>query len=146
MINRIQASCSHLHGDNFRAEVFCSNATVHIYLLDNLEQKSSCTAEGSEQAFIVIRNMLRDLKLLFSPNLDDGIQTVQSAHGLISIFCCGTLHQEDALLGIFEQEFGLVLNPRDKTWKIASTKVNLKKCLQASKPSLPPSQKFAIQL
>ena len=143
MVNRLQPECSTQHGDIFRRDIFCGNSKIEMYLVEGIRSES-CQAEGDQACYDTIKQMLTKLKLLFSPNIEGGVQIVKSSHGLVKVFCCGTLHCENSLIGIFEQEFGLVLSPVDRAWKIAYFKVNLKKSTFSQTPSLPPSEVFAI--
>ncbi|XP_026074258.1 uncharacterized protein C3orf38-like [Carassius auratus] len=58
--------------------------------------------------------------LLFCPNLEgQGLKCISSAHGLVLVAVAGTIHREDACLGIFEKVFGLIRSPMDNNrWKI----------------------------
>ncbi|XP_047739197.1 uncharacterized protein C3orf38 homolog [Hyalella azteca] len=144
MINRLQPCCANQPGDTLRPEVFCGNCSVEMYLVDggNVEQ---CRASGSVETERTIRELLKRLGLMFMPNTKGGMQVRRSSHGMIQLFCCGTIHYNDSFVGIFEQEFGLVASPVDKSWKISYTKVNLKKLLEAYTPSLPTVEIFAIE-
>lgn len=145
MLNRLQPECSQQRGDTLRPEIFFSNCKVDMYLVEG-DRTEHQSAEGNLLCNTLIRKLLTNLKLLFTPNLDGGLQAKKSSHGMIQLFCCGTLHSQSSFLGIFEQEFGLVMCPVGKVWKISYTKINLKKVHQIQSPTLPQMEKFAIEL
>uniref|UniRef100_A0A8C2GJ55 Chromosome 3 open reading frame 38 n=1 Tax=Cyprinus carpio TaxID=7962 RepID=A0A8C2GJ55_CYPCA len=64
--------------------------------------------------------------LLFCPNLEgQGLKCISSAHGLVLVAVAGTIHRDNACLGVFENVFGLIRSPMDNNrWKIKS--VNMK--------------------
>lgn len=66
--------------------------------------------------------------LYFNPNLSsEGVQGRRDVHGLVMVLACGTLHQQDRCVGIFEQSFGLIRDPSARNnWKIKHTNLNLK--------------------
>ncbi|PNF15905.1 hypothetical protein B7P43_G07985 [Cryptotermes secundus] len=65
--------------------------------------------------------------LYFNPNLShEGVQGKTEHHGLVMVLACGTLHQQDRCVGIFEQLFGLIRDPLAcNNWKIKYTELNL---------------------
>uniref|UniRef100_A0A8C2BIW5 Chromosome 3 open reading frame 38 n=2 Tax=Cyprinus carpio TaxID=7962 RepID=A0A8C2BIW5_CYPCA len=65
-------------------------------------------------------------RLLFCPNLEgQGLKCMSSAHGLVLVAVAGTIHRDNACLGIFEKVFGLIRSPMDNNrWKIKN--VNIK--------------------
>lgn len=144
MINCLQPVCSHQPGDTFRESVFCSNSSVDIYLISNTREEKH--ALGQVNSHALLREVLGQTELLFSPNLSNGIQVHKTEHGMLKIFSCGTLHKVHFFVGIYEQEFGLVFCPVDRAWKIMYTKVNLKHMnVEPEIPSLPPCEVFAIE-
>jgi len=66
--------------------------------------------------------------LHFNPNVShEGVQGRTDLHGLVMVLACGTLHQQDRCVGIFEQLFGLIRDPSAcNNWKIKYTNLNLK--------------------
>uniref|UniRef100_A0A671L3J7 Uncharacterized protein n=1 Tax=Sinocyclocheilus anshuiensis TaxID=1608454 RepID=A0A671L3J7_9TELE len=48
-----------------------------------------------------------------------GLKCISSAHGLVLVAIAGTIHRDNACLGIFEKVFGLIRSPMDNNrWKI----------------------------
>lgn len=142
MINRLQPECINQIGDNFREQIFSSNSTVSLYFLS--EPYKELHGNGRVEAFNLFKNAVCEYRLLFSPNLESGTGAEKSPHGMVKVFCCGTLHQGSAFIGIFEQEFGLVYSPADQAWLIMNTKVNFKHSLIQEMPTLPPYKIFEI--
>nr|XP_053629828.1 uncharacterized protein C3orf38 homolog isoform X2 [Cherax quadricarinatus] len=144
MVNRLQPVCAHHIGDTFREDIFYSNSFADIYFIGH-----SCGekhAQGRDNTYALLRETFMAYSLLFSPNLENGTQAFKSDHGLVKICCCGTLHHKNALVGIFEQESGLVCSPVDRAWKIMYIKINLKQSnTLCERPSLPPCQLFEIE-
>lgn len=142
MINRLQPECISILGDNFREEIFSSNSSVSLYF--QCDPYKELHGNGRTEAFNVFKNVVCQYRFLFSPNLESGIGAEKSPHGMVKVFCCGTLHQGSAFIGIFEQEFGVVYSPADQAWLIMTTKVNLKHTQIQEMPTLPPYQIFEI--
>ncbi|KAK3871764.1 hypothetical protein Pcinc_023109 [Petrolisthes cinctipes] len=143
MVNRLQPACVNHAGDTLREEVFLSNSSAEVYLYGpSTTQKS---AVGQRDTCTLLKDIFTEHRILFNPNMDSGIQSYAVKHGLIKVMVCGTLHQEYSFVGIFEQEFGLVMSPVDRAWKIMYTNLNLKQTSQTI-PSLPKSQVFEITM
>ena len=77
-------------------------------------------------------------QLLFNPNLSkEGIYVIMNPHGLLMILICGTLHRGPDCLGVFEQVFGLLRDPRfDNNWKIKMSKLKLTSSQVTAMPAL----------
>lgn len=143
MVNRLQSCCCHLPGDTFSEDIFFQNSSADMYLIGKTTVERH--VQGQHNIYRLLRDTFNEFGLLFSPNLSGGIQAQKSSHGMVKIFCCGTLNCNDLFVGIFEQEFGLVYSPADRKWKITYIKVNLKQSENRPElPSLPPCQLFDI--
>uniref|UniRef100_A0A8C2KV96 Chromosome 3 open reading frame 38 n=1 Tax=Cyprinus carpio TaxID=7962 RepID=A0A8C2KV96_CYPCA len=60
-----------------------------------------------------------------SLNTGQGLKCISSAHGLVLVAVAGTIHRDNACLGVFENVFGLIRSPMDNNrWKLKS--VNMK--------------------
>ncbi|KAJ9578717.1 hypothetical protein L9F63_005079 [Diploptera punctata] len=66
--------------------------------------------------------------LYFNPNISNqGVRGKLDAYGLILVLVCGTLHQQEKCVGVFEQMFGLIRDPSAcNNWKIKKTQLHLK--------------------
>lgn len=93
----------------------------------------SCTGEqhvdefnGAELVSQRLHAFAGQERLLFCPNLEgQGLKCMSSAHGLVLVAVAGTIHRDNACLGIFEKVFGLIRSPMDNNrWKIKN--VNIK--------------------
>lgn len=92
----------------------------------------SKTSNRSDQTFtgrVLVSNRLKELardeRLLFHPNVSmEGVRTMKSSYGPFILMVCGTIHHNNACLGIFHQLFGLVCDPlQDNNWKIQVTQL-----------------------
>lgn len=65
--------------------------------------------------------------LFFCPNLEGfGLKCISSPHGLVLVAVAGTIHRDNACLGIFDQVFGLIRSPMDNNhWKIKFVNVKV---------------------
>ncbi|XP_070771256.1 uncharacterized protein C3orf38 homolog [Enoplosus armatus] len=80
---------------------------------------------GAELVSLRLQALTREERLLLSPNLEPhGLRALASPHGLVLVAVAGTIHRDEACLGIFEQVFGLIRSPLENVWKIKF--VNLK--------------------
>ncbi|XP_048020275.1 uncharacterized protein C3orf38 homolog [Megalobrama amblycephala] len=75
---------------------------------------------GAELVSKRLHALAGEERLLFCPNLEGyGLKCISSAHGLVIVAVAGTIHRDNACLGIFEQVFGLIRSPMDNNrWKI----------------------------
>lgn len=144
MINKLQPICSQQEGDVFSEKLFLNNSSVEIFMITSqtVERKGS----GQAGSYFLLKNTLQEFELLFSPNIETGLQVIKGEHGIIKVFCCGSLQKLNTFLGIYEQEFGLIFCPMEKVWKILYTKLNLKHATVTQQlPSLPPCEIFEIK-
>lgn len=81
---------------------------------------------GAELVSLRLLALTKEERLLLSPNLETyGLNVLASPHGLVLVAVAGTIHRDGVCLGIFEQIFGLICSPLEKSrWKIKF--VNLK--------------------
>ncbi|XP_010123314.1 PREDICTED: uncharacterized protein C3orf38 homolog, partial [Chlamydotis macqueenii] len=99
---------------------------------------------GAEMVSLRLLSLVKEEYLLFNPNLHaNGLKCAMSPHGLVLIAVAGTVHRNNACLGIFEQVFGLISCPiRENTWKIKVVNLkivgqnSLEPGMQIEKPSI----------
>lgn len=93
-----------------------------------------CTGEqrldefnGAELVSQRLHALVGQERLLFCPNLEGhGLKCISSPHGLVLVAVAGTIHRDNACLGIFEQVFGLIRSPLDNNhWKIKFVNVKV---------------------
>lgn len=111
---------------------------VYLVLNSHTPQPSEEKLEG---AYLVSQRFLafaKDEYLLFSPNLtQDGIYVKSNPHGIVMILVCGTVHRNNECLGVFQQLFGIVKDPRfENNWKIKLTKLDVKTSHVTAMPKL----------
>ncbi|XP_050717600.1 uncharacterized protein LOC126999252 isoform X2 [Eriocheir sinensis] len=124
MVNRLQPEAVHLPGDSLTVDAFVANSSVDVYLYSG-QKVVEKHAVGQEDAFTTLRDTLLECGVCFAPNTDKGPCCEMSKFGMVKLQCSGTLHRCQALVGVFEQEFGLVRCP-DGRWKVMVLKLNLK--------------------
>ena len=118
MLNQCQLGIEHFWQD-------CSMCLV-------LSSEKDCSKLEIKNSAADVVQLIWDTKasnnLYFNPNLShEGVQGRTDVHGLVKILVCGTLHQQDRCVGIFEQLFGLIRDPwACNNWKIKYTDLNLK--------------------
>ena len=97
-----------------------------------LSSERDCSTLEVKNSAADVAQLIWDTKarnnLYFNPNLShEGVQGRTDVHGLVMVLACGTLHQQDRCVGIFEQLFGLIRDPSAcNNWKIKYTNLNLK--------------------
>ncbi|XP_063849144.1 uncharacterized protein C3orf38-like [Scylla paramamosain] len=145
MLNRLQPQGVVQVGDTFSSDVFMANCTMDIYLYGAINTDKHAT--GQNNAYTLLKNVCTDFQLMFVPEIDSGVRAEMSQHGLVKLYCVGTLHQGETFIGVFEQEFGLVKCPQGG-WKILMTKLSLKQAQKESVclPALPQGPVFEIPL
>jgi hypothetical protein len=106
----------------------------------DISSGSDCFRHEIQNSAVDVVKWICDTKthdnLYFKPNLShEGVKGRRDVHGRVMFLVCGTLHQPDRCVGIFEQLFGLVRDPstNDK-WKIKFTNLNLKGTSAVTKP------------
>lgn len=75
---------------------------------------------GAELVHLRLLALTREERLFFSPNLEaQGLKAQDSPHGAVVVAVAGSIHRDEACLGLFEQIFGLVRSPlENKSWKM----------------------------
>ncbi|GLG96008.1 Uncharacterized protein GBIM_02844 [Gryllus bimaculatus] len=124
--------------DKLCVEHFWNDCSLHLVMESATENVIQDVLSNSES----VVNMLRDLqiqhKLYFNPNISSsGIRGKVDAHGLVMVMACGTLHQVNICVGIFQQIFGLVRDPfMQNNWRIKSTSIILRSQKTSQLPTL----------
>ncbi|XP_076062125.1 uncharacterized protein C3orf38 homolog isoform X2 [Oratosquilla oratoria] len=143
MLNNMANECEDTE-EILSPSVFCSNCSLRIFFI--MENGSSdIHSQGADQCYSVLKEIQREKRLSFSPDMLGGTLALKSEHGMIKVLCQGTLHMEHSFVGIFEEEFGLVFDPGHRKWKISFCNVNLKHTTSSSMQALPKQEIFEIQ-
>lgn len=100
--------------------------------------KSDINAEGNEKTLEILRHLQGSLGVVFNPNLCyEGVQGRIDPHGLVVLMCCGTVHKEAQIVGVFETAFGLVRDPyNENNWRIKHLKMQMKSTAYGTNPKL----------
>jgi hypothetical protein len=125
MLNQDEVKCQ---GTQLGIEHFWQDCNMCLVL--NSEKCCSKLEVKSNASKVVqlISDTKTQNRLYFNPNLsDEGVKGKTNAHGLVIVVACGTLHQQDKCVGVFEQLFGLIRDPSaGNNWKVKYTELYLK--------------------
>lgn len=115
--------------ESLKRDDFLSDVTSTIELIDG-QNIDKHLANNADCVLDLLNQIRGQYKFVYNPNtMNDGTQGRMSAHGLVYIANCGTLHIQDTLqcVGIFECSFGLIRDPfADNNWKIKYVKFRLR--------------------
>lgn len=129
-------ACAIAPDDLFR-DVF-----LHLCIVGSDSSRSVERFDGSELVASRLCAFITEERLIFNPNATlDGVRGMSDPHGRRVIFVCGTVHQDDRVLGLFEQQFGLVRDPTaENNWKVRSTRLALSTTAPSIMPTLEVTQ------
>lgn len=115
----------HGGGGDFGPHHFWENCTLK--LVSRTPEVSEETFEGNMLVAQRLSALAREERLLFNPNVSvDGVKVQVDPHGLLVVMACGTIHQHNNCLGVFQQMFGLVRSPLDENkWKVKTSQLQL---------------------
>ncbi|CAH2010202.1 unnamed protein product [Acanthoscelides obtectus] len=89
-------------------EHFYANAKLKIAIVTDEGCDLKEVEDNPEDICSALRTLKLQHQLYFNPDFtNEGIQGRIDPHGLVMVFTCGTLHAEDAIVGVFEQVFSL---------------------------------------
>jgi hypothetical protein len=129
----------HHEGSRLGVEHFWQDCNMKLVLNSEMGG-SKCEVKNSAANVVqLICSTKTQHNLYFNPNFScEGVQGKTEYHGLVMVLACGTLHQQDTCVGVFEQLFGLIRDPLAyNNWKIKYTELNLKsKSIVTSSPTL----------
>lgn len=104
----------HLKPQNFGPQHFWENAELHLHMVLSTASNSEDIC-GSMNVCERLASFTQNDRLLFNPNLNsDGVMVKSDPHGLKLIMVCGSLHKDNNCVGVFQQSFGLVCDPRSR--------------------------------
>lgn len=100
-------------------------------------QKESVEGNSQEAVGLLFRIKMEH-NILLNPNLlPEGCQGRMDLHGVVLVLACGTIHQNNLCVGVFEQVFALVRDPLlDNNWKIKFSELNLRSQAYSAAPRL----------
>jgi len=124
--------------DGFGIEHFFADATLSLLVIAACQDSQ---VEHFDGADVVVRRLVAlvaDEQLVLNANQsEDGFRGMSDPHGRRVVFVCGTVHRGNAVLGLFEQQFGLVRDPTaQNNWKICSTRLALSTRVPSQLPTL----------
>ena len=111
--------------EDFGPHHFWSDVTLQLICVT--PQPSSDSYSGSVLVSERLLALVGEEQLLFNPNVGvSGVSVRSDQHGLTYVLVCGTLHRQNECLGVYQQVFGLVRDPRfENNWKIKTTKLRI---------------------
>lgn len=130
---------------DFGPQHFLDDAELHLLKLGAIEDRERCSGhQAVSDRFLAF---VKGEHLLFSPNCEHGgIMVDTNPHGLVVVLVCGTIHRENQCLGIFDQMFGLIKDPRfDNNYKIKISKMKLHATTVSQQPKLTDKSPEEIQ-
>ncbi|KAK3096464.1 hypothetical protein FSP39_000479 [Pinctada imbricata] len=122
--------------NDFGTHHFWDDASLLSLCLTPERIEDQCT--GSAAVSEKLLSFVRDQQLMFNPNLTaEGIKVKSDPHGLVIILVCGTVHQSNRFVGIFDQMFGLIKDPAmNDNWRIKVMKLKISVTSAFSMPKL----------
>jgi hypothetical protein len=129
----------HSQGAQLGTEHFWQDCNMRLVINSEMDSHRLEVKNSAANVVQLIWDTKTQHNLYFNPNLShEGVQGKTDVHGLVMVLVCGTLHQQDKCVGVFEQLFGLIRDPSAcNNWKIKYTELNLKsKSIVTSLPTL----------
>ena len=115
-----------------------------MMVLKTTKVSSSDTFEGADVVRQRLEALVRQEDIQFNPNLAvGGIKSWMDKDNLVIVLVCGSLHKDGAVIGIFEQKFGLIRDPlMDNNWRIRITDLKIVEQAINRLPTLEDTQTF----
>lgn len=131
-----------LNSSALAASDFFSDAFLLLCVVGANGLRPTERFEGSELVVGRLRAFVIDEHIIFNPNsTPEGVRGASDPHGRRVVFVCGTVHRGDTVIGLFEQQFGLVRDPTaENNWKVRWTRLALSTSAPALKPTLAMTQ------
>ena len=109
-------------------EHFWQDCSMCMVVSSELSEDKFEAHNNAEEVIMLLYDTKLKHNLFFNPIIaNEGVKGKVDKHGLVLVLVCGTLHQEDKCVGVFEQLFGLIRDPSAcNNWKIKKTQLNLK--------------------
>lgn len=133
--------------NNFGIEHFFTDATLALLVAASADQEHSVKHfVGPDLIVQRLVALISDEHLVLNANQsEDGVRGMSDPHGRRVVFACGTVHRANAVLGLFEQQFGLVRDPSaDNNWKICSMRLALSTRAPSQLPTLAMTQNMLM--
>lgn len=134
--NPIYIACDSTE-ERFGPHHFFHDANISLVMV-NGEASHVESAGTSDAVYKILSSLTNDRQLIFNPNLDaTGVKGLSDPHGMRVVIVCGTVHQKSNVIGLFEQQFGLVRDPfSGNKWKIKFTRVVMSSKHSSHSPTL----------
>lgn len=128
--------------NDFGVEHFFHDATLALLVVSAGHDNSFEQFEGADLVVRRLVALISDEQLVLNANQsEDGIRGMSDPHGRRVVFTCGTVHRGNAVLGLFEQQFGLVRDPAaENNWKICSVRLAMSTRAPSQLPTLAVTQ------
>lgn len=140
--NMLNAYRPATNDDEFGVQHFYDDCTLR--LLYSTYEQSVDEFTGARVVCDRLRAFVCEEQLQFNANTDsDGIVGLSDPHGLKVVVVCGTVHANTQVVGIFEQQFGLVRDPNmDNNWRIKFTNLKLLSNIPQNRLTLQETEKM----
>jgi len=128
--------------DSFGIEHFFNDATLTLLVSTAGHDNSVEHFDGAELVVRRLTALITDEQLMLNANQsEDGVCGMSDQHGRRVVFVCGTVHRANAVLGLFEHQFGLVRDPSsENNWKICFNRLALSTRAPSQLPTLAMTQ------
>lgn len=135
MLNSFNPTTQDTPGD-FGPHHFWDDATLKVTAVTS--ETSHEEHHGPKVVAERLISYTKDEQLLFNPNIGrEGVFVKSSRHGLVMIMVCGTIHRSNNCLGVFQQVFGIIKDPRfHDNWKIKMSNLDVKSSQVTAMPKL----------
>ena len=128
--------------NNFGIEHFFNDATLALLVVTGAADNSVEHFDGADLVVRRLVALVTDEQLVLNVNhSEDGVRGMSDPHGRRVCFACGTVHRGNTVLGLFEQQFGVVRDPAaGNNWKICNTRLALSTRVPSQLPTLAMTQ------
>lgn len=97
--------------NNYHSPHFYDDCHMKMLLVPQPEIRKEEQVIGDSNVCRMLFELVCKERLFFNPNLMDGTKAVREPHGLVVIHVCGTVHRDNQVKGMFEQQFGIIKDP-----------------------------------
>ena len=126
MLNVCRITQASADDGEFQTRHFYDDCSLRLFYLTNEQRVEEF--KGAQVVYDRLRSFVCEEQLHFNANInsDGTIGDPTDPYGLTVIRVCGAVHEGTQVVGIFEQQFGVVRDPgMDDNWRIKFTNLKL---------------------